>query len=93
MLIVSYDFTDDKTRRHFSRFLEQYGHRLQYSVFQVRNSQRVLDNILSEIELKYKKEFSGADSVIIIRICEGCKKKVRYYGYAENDGKDLLMFS
>jgi len=49
MLIVSYDFEDNKTRAKFARFLEKYGHRIQYSVWQVRDSQRVLQNILTEV--------------------------------------------
>lgn len=33
MVIVSYDIADDKKRRRFSKFLEQFGYRIQYSVF------------------------------------------------------------
>ncbi len=91
MLIVSYDFTSDRTRSRFSRFLEKYGHRVQYSVFQIRDSKRVLQNILTEVELKYKKEFTGADSIYVFRICEGCDKKVERYGYAKHEESDLVF--
>jgi CRISPR-associated protein Cas2 len=93
VLIISYDFENDKNRTKFSKFLERYGRRIQYSVFEIRNSERVLDNILEEIESRYKKTFSGADSIIIFQICGGCEKKVLRYGYAENDDKDFLVFS
>lgn len=93
MLIVTYDFEDDKKRTKFSRFLEKYGRRIQYSVFEIKNSDRILDNILEEIEEKYEKSFSGADSIIIIKACVACEKKMLKYGYAENDDKDLLVFS
>lgn len=92
MLLVSYDFSNDKTRTQFSKFLKKFGRKLQYSVYEIRNSDRVLHNILSEIRLKYKKKFTGADSVIIIPVCEGCKKKVVRYGYAKNDEKDVIIF-
>ena len=49
MLIVSYDISDDKLRNRFSKYLKKFGFRLQYSVFQVKNSKRVLDNITTEI--------------------------------------------
>lgn len=92
MLIVTYDFENDLTRTRFSKFLEQYGRRIQYSVFQIRNSDRVLRNILNEIELKYKKHFTGADSIVVFRVCEGCKKKVLRYGYASNEDDEVVFF-
>jgi CRISPR-associated protein Cas2 len=93
MLIVSYDFESNKTRARFARFLEKYGNRIQYSVWQVRDSERVLQNILTEVELKYKKEFTGADSIYIFRLCKGCNAKVRRYGYAKHEESDLICMS
>jgi CRISPR-associated protein Cas2 len=90
MLIVSYDFEDDKTRAQFSKFLSKYGHRIQYSVFQIKSSSRVLQNIVTEVEWNYKKKFTGADSIYIFYFCEGCKKKVRRYGYARHEDSDLI---
>lgn len=91
MLIVSYDFSNDKARGRFARFLERYGSRIQYSVWQVRDSKRVLQNILTEVELKYKKEFTEADSIYVFQICEGCKKKVKRYGFAKHEESDLIF--
>jgi len=93
MLIVSYDFSSDRMRSKFSRYLEKYGYRMQYSVFIIKDSERVLQNILTEIDLTYKKKFTGADSVVIFHICEGCKKKIVKYGYAERDESDLIFIS
>ena len=93
MLLVSYDFENDKARTRFARFLEKYGNRIQYSVWQVRDSERVLQNILTEVQLKYKKEFGGGDSIYIFRICEGCAKKVKRYGYAKHEESDLVFVS
>ena len=93
MLIVSYDFENDRTRTRFSRFLEQYGRRIQYSVFQLRESERVLQNVLIEIELKYKKSFTGADSVVVFRVCSGCEKKVRRYGYAKREEEEVIVIA
>ncbi|OGD68771.1 CRISPR-associated endonuclease Cas2 [Candidatus Campbellbacteria bacterium RIFCSPLOWO2_01_FULL_34_15] len=93
MFLISYDFHSDKTRAKFSKFLKKYGRRIQYSVFEIKNSDRVLQNILKEIKLKYQKNFTGADSVVIITVCEGCKKKVERFGYAKNDEKDVLIFN
>jgi CRISPR-associated protein Cas2 len=92
MILVSYDFASDNTRTKFSKFLEKYGRRIQYSVFEINNSPRVLKNILEEVKLLYKKKFQNTDSVLIYQICEGCQKKIVRYGYAVNEGKDVLIF-
>ncbi len=91
MLIVSYDFEDDKTRTKFARLLEKYGHRLQYSVWEIKNSPRVLQNLMTVIELEYKKLFSDRDSILIFSLCEGCKKKIKRYGYARFEESDLIF--
>jgi CRISPR-associated protein Cas2 len=92
MLIVSYDFSNDKTRTKFSKFLEQYGWRMQYSVFVIRNSPRVLRNILAEIESRYKKSFKENDSIVIFPICQGCKGKIVRYGNARHELEDVVYF-
>ena len=93
MLIVSYDFENNAPRARFARFLKKFGRKLQYSVYEIRHSQRVLKNVLSEIELKYEKQFRKADSIIVIQLCEACCKKVGRYGYAVNEEKDVIVFS
>ncbi len=92
MLIVSYDFTNDKTRTKFSKFLEKYGHRMQYSVFVIKNSPRILRNITTEIKIRYKKLFKNTDSIVIFSLCEGCKRKIERFGYAVHDEEDVVCF-
>jgi len=92
MLIVSYDFSNDKTRTKFSKFLKKYGWRMQYSVFVVKNSSRVLRNIVSEIDARYKKHVKNTDSVVIFPVCEGCKRKVIRYGSARHELEDVVYF-
>lgn len=92
MIIVSYDFENNKRRSNFSKYLKSYGHRLQYSVYEIKNSRRILNNILNEVELKYKKQFTNSDSIIVINLCEHCKKNIVRYGSASNETKDLIFF-
>ena len=92
MFFVSYDFEDNHKRAKFAKFLKKFGRRIQYSVYEIKNSSRVLRNILSEIELKYKKNFSGADSVIVFYLCESCQKKIKRYGYTANEESDIVVF-
>lgn len=92
MLLISYDFADNKIRTKFSKYLSKYGRRIQYSVFEIKNSPRVLTNILKEIELEYSKKFKNTDSILIFYICEQCNKKIKRYGYSVNEEKEVLFF-
>lgn len=63
MVLVSYDISDDKLRTKFARDLSKYGFRLQYSLFQINNSEHLLDNFINILENKYSSKFSQSDSV------------------------------
>ncbi len=91
MIIVSYDISDDKVRSQFHRFLKKHGRSLQYSVFEINHSERVLNLILLEIEKKFKKRFVDSDSILIFGVCEWCRKKVVRYGYAIQE-QDTVVF-
>ena len=49
MVIVSYDISVDKLRTKFSKYLSRFGHRIQYSVFEIDNSKRIIDNIVNDL--------------------------------------------
>lgn len=91
MLILSYDIANDKVRTKFSKFLKKYGRRLQYSVRELKNSDRILDIVLLEIENKFWKSFENSDSILIFRLCEWCKKKVIRYGYAVSEEEEIVF--
>lgn len=93
MIIISYDFSNDKIRAEFSKFLKKYGRKLQLSVYELKNSPRVLNNVICEIESNYKLKFSNNDSIIVFNFCEGCRKKIKRYGYAAHEEKDLIFFN
>lgn len=92
MLLVLYDFESNEPRSNFSKFLKKFGRKIQYSVYEVRHSNRVLQNILSEVELRHSKKFSGSDSIIIVPLCEACQKKIIWYGHSSNEEKDVIIF-
>lgn len=91
MLLVTYDIQNDKLRTQFSKFLKQYGWRVQYSVFELKSSERILNLVLAEIEGKFLKKFSQADSVLIFPISQADEKKTIQYGYAANKD-DAVIF-
>ena len=91
MLLVTYDISNDKLRTKFSKFLSKHGYRLQYSIFQIKNSEKILANIRAEIEGKFAKKFTGEDSVLIIPISEVNESKIEKYGYAKNMDEDIIF--
>ena len=68
--------------------MSKFGFRLQYSVFEITNSDTVLKNIENEIQNLYLPSFTEEDSVIIFNLSETCKKTC--YGYAKNEEKDVF---
>lgn len=87
MIIISYDISIDKLRTKFARYLQKYGHRIQYSVFEIDNSKKILENISLGIKNNFEKRFSQEDSVIIFELSSSCK--ITRYGYAKNEETDL----
>lgn len=90
MLVISYDIKNDKLRTHFSKMLTKHGAvRLQYSVYEVNNTNRVLDNLVVMIEELFAKKFGGDDSVIIFDVSS---VKLRKYGNAVHRDVDVVYF-
>lgn len=88
MLVISYDISDTKLRTSFSKMLTKNGAiRLQYSVYEVNNCNRVLNNILVKID-QFATKFNGVDSVIVFNVSNITLKK---YGNAIHRDSDLLF--
>ncbi|MFN4121671.1 MAG: CRISPR-associated endonuclease Cas2 [Flavobacteriales bacterium] len=88
VIIIAYDISSNKVRTKFSKFLEKYGVRVQFSVFEVKNSKRVLDIVLYQIENKFQKLFESGDSIYIFRADH--KETIRY-GSAQLVDQDLIL--
>lgn len=91
MVVVSYDISNDKLRTKFAKYLSRFGHRLQYSVFEIDNSEKIVNNIVNDLKNKYEKSFLQEDSVIIFKLSSSCE--VLRFGYAKNDEKDFIIIS
>lgn len=88
MKIISYDIGDDRWRARFTRMLVKHGAiRLQYSVYEVANTKRVMDNLTANIEA-WAKHFTLDDSVIIFDVDEN---KMIKYGNAIHRDKPVVF--
>jgi CRISPR-associated protein Cas2 len=80
MYVVCYDISDDSVRAHMSARLQDFGTRIQESVFECVLEEdgraRMLDRI-SRVRL------AEADRVRIYRLCARCLNEVEIYGPGE----------
>lgn len=89
MILVSYDISSNKIRSRFNKYIKKYGIMLQYSVYEISNSEGMLDKIMWDIENRWEKVFSESDSVIIIKTSGTCK--VIKFGYAKHDEDEIIV--
>ncbi len=88
MIIVSYDIADDKMRTRFSKMLAKHGAiRLQYSVYEIKNTKRIVDNMLIKIGT-YAKHFTMDDSVVIFDVADNAITK---FGNSVHRDRDVVF--
>lgn len=76
-------------RSRFARMLTKHGAiRLQYSVYEIVNTQRVVDNLILKIE-SYAKHFTFDDSVVVFDVSSD---KLLKYGNAIHRDKPIVYF-
>ncbi|MEW6618767.1 MAG: CRISPR-associated endonuclease Cas2 [bacterium] len=76
-IVVSYDVRNDKKRNKIANLMEDYGTRVQYSVFECHLNQKVFDRMVKDV-LKYLQ--IEKDSLRIYKICEDCISRIEVYG-------------
>lgn len=91
MLIVTYDIHNDKIRTKFWKLLKKYWRRLQYSVFEIKNSERILNILKLEIEKNFSPKFTWADSILVFPISDSLNKKVLRYWQPALEEEELLF--
>jgi CRISPR-associated protein Cas2 len=92
MLYIAYDFSDNKVRTKFAKFLSKYGHRVQYSVFEIKHSTKYLSVIKQTIKDKFEPLFTYADSVIIFAVPDTAGSLIKY-GYPSQEDGSVVNFS
>ena len=80
---IAHETVDEKRTSNRS----QGAIRLQFSVYEVNNTQRVINNIKIKIEETYSKLFTGADSVMIFN---ASKESVEKFGNAIHRDADIV---
>lgn len=76
-LVVAYDITDDKRRNRIAKVLEDYGDRVQYSVFECNIAQKHFLRMKDRLE---KIMNLDEDSIIFYHLCRSCEIEIERIG-------------
>ena len=89
MFIVAYDIKRDRIRRKVSKILEDYGTRVQFSIFECDITQKEAEQIISRFHGLIDVE---TDSVIIYFYCANCKQKEVVIGKKKEKNENTNLF-
>lgn len=90
--VLTYDSKDDKLRTKLSKFLEQFGDRVQYSVFELELPEYKVIELKTKINRTFEK-FKDDLCIFIYPICSSCKKNIHRVGNKELIlEKNVLLF-
>jgi CRISPR-associated protein Cas2 len=81
-VIVSYDVSDDRLRLRVCKTLEDFGDRVQYSVFECLLTAEQLRRLWERLQGVMAERADG-DSVRVYSLCRSCASKVRWIGGKE----------
>jgi len=84
MYLVSYDITNDRCRTKVAKELENYGVRVQYSVFECDITKEKMEELYEKLIKLLQKDSTG--NIRIYFLCEDCKKKTRILGVPPKKG-------
>jgi CRISPR-associated protein Cas2 len=71
--LISYDIPDDKRRTKIANLLEDYGQRVQFSVFEVWLEDSMRQALIDKLNQRINPD---EDSVRLYGLCAACQKKV-----------------
>jgi CRISPR-associated protein Cas2 len=78
--LVSYDIPDTPRRTKIAKILDDFGDRVQYSVFECLLEQGLLEKMIDRLEKVVKMD---EDSVRVYALCASCEKVIKVIGQGE----------
>ncbi|PWH18352.1 MAG: CRISPR-associated endonuclease Cas2 [Ardenticatenia bacterium] len=88
-ILVSYDIPDDRRRVRLAKVLQDYGERVQYSVFECDLTQKQLQQMVREVRQVISDE---QDSVRVYLLCRECVGRIQAFGRAKLPDEEPLVF-
>ena len=81
MYLISYDIEKDRIRNKIAKELENYGTRVQYSVFECRITEKLYKELYAKLIDLMKDEKTG--NIRIYNICAKCTGRITTIGVKE----------
>ncbi len=78
--IVSYDIPDTPRRTKIAKILEDFGDRVQYSVFECLLEKELLEKMVDRLD---KVVNDKEDSIRVYALCANCEKAIKIMGQGE----------
>ena len=91
LLLIAYDIANQKRLRKVARLMQNYGVRVQRSVFECSLSPQRAARLIEKVKPLLKPR---EDRIHIYRICESCRPKFTAFGtgnYLPQDEKVLIL--
>lgn len=86
MYVVSYDIEKDKIRNKIAKKLEDYGKRVQYSVFECRINESQFSKLYESLSELMTKEKNG--NIRFYNLCKNCETKIITIGIEKESMKE-----
>jgi CRISPR-associated protein Cas2 len=89
--VMAYDTPDDRRRRRLAKCLNDYGRRVQYSVFEATLSRALFDTMVEEARALI---LPGEDRVHFYPLCAACAVRAVYLGQSageERPGAEMVF--
>lgn len=80
MILICYDIHNTRNRTKLSKYLERYGRRLQYSIFEIDQHYTVLDTIKSTTKQDFAIRLRNNDSILIVPMPASMEHKIIRHG-------------
>lgn len=87
-VLIAYDIANDKRLRRVAKLLEDYGARIQCSVFECRIGEKELLGLLQRMKTILKKT---EDKVTIYHLCSACRQRFEQYGQALTADAEMII--
>lgn len=78
MYVISYDIVSDRLRSKIAKELENYGKRIQYSVFECKLNEKKFRILYGKLTALMNEQDGG--NIRIYHLCQNCEERTRTIG-------------
>ena len=82
MYVISYDIENDRIRRKVAKELENYGRRVQYSVFECHIDTKKYEELYGKLSKLMEEEETG--NIRFYNLCRMCEGRISTIGIRED---------